>query len=147
VEASYDTKYKEVNVTATVGYRAGAKLAGKFEGYVEPSSQKGTNASIKIEDKVEAVAEIKTPLGSVGLNGEAIANAELSTDKGLTTERDIDVGASGNWGPTSVDAETGRTSISLGGGVGAAAGVDAVIEGNVSFKAEEERPKEYWPVN
>ena len=139
VEMSYDTEYGEVNATAKIGYRAGAKLAAKLEGYVEPSSQKGTNISAKVDDIIEAVAEIKTPIGTAQLNVKATANAELSSDQGLSGERDVDPSGSANWGPTSVDAKTGRTSIGVGGGVGIAAGVDVVLEGNVSFNPDDEK--------
>jgi len=136
INANYDTESKELGGAVTVGYRAGAKLSAKAEAYVEPSSTKGNVATLRGEVKVEGQAGLGAGGTELGVSGEAGYGGEVSSD-GNSQGGFADVDTQANLGFVSTDPETGRTSLSVGGGVGVAVGVDIKISGNRSFAEEE----------
>ena len=129
--AEYDTESREFGLKFALGYRAGFKLSAKVEGFMEPSSVKGNRFAVRAKGAAEVQAEIKAGIAGTSLNYEGGAYAELSTDEKwydlslFLNEDEPDAYV----GPGSID-ENGRVTVSFGGGVGVAAGVDVEIEGN-----------------
>ena len=135
LDVSYDTTHGELSVKGTAGYKAGAQLGAKLEGYAEPSGDtpKGTSLAATGTIKVEAVGEVKTPVGSASASASAQGDLGVSTNNGVELGGDASADAGASWGPVSVD-DNGRASVGIGGNVGVAAG--AQVTGEITLSKQ-----------
>jgi uncharacterized protein RhaS with RHS repeats len=132
-DINFDTTHKELNIAATVGAQVGAQLGAKLEGYTEPSKEKPTGSRVAVEAKlkVEAIGEVKTPVGTASANVEGSASGELSTNRDPKGVLSGDKSASGSLGPVSVDSN-GRASVGVGANVGVSGAAEATAKVTLS---------------
>ena len=133
VDISYDTTHGEATFEATAGYKAGAQLGAKLEGYSQPSGDKPTGTRLAGSGKLtaEAVGEIKSPIGTASASASAHGGAEVSTNRPAEAIGGASANAGASWGPVSVD-DHGRASVGIGGNVGASVGVEGTGEVTLS---------------
>ena len=127
--ANYDTQSNEVGLNGALGYRAGAQVGAKLEGYVEPSSKQGAHAKIGGDITGEAALEAKLGAGKIGGSGEVKLGGSYSTKDGGEKHGPEFSGSAGS-GVLSQDS-SGRTTVSIGGNVGVAVGGEVSGSANV----------------
>jgi len=130
VDLSYDTTHGEISLRGIAAAKAGAQLGGKLEAYSEPSNDQPRGLQLVASGKfnAEAVAELKTPLGTASAGGFGEIGILGSTRNGVEPILDGGYDAAASWGPVSVD-KNGRKSIGAGGAVGASVGAE--VEGEI----------------
>lgn len=135
-EVAYDTESKEVRIRASFGEHGGAKAKGSFSAFVEPSSETGNTIKASSTAIAQAAVEVKAGGAALGIAPEASIKVEtptLGVDGSEATAK-FDAG----WNPSAsmrmvnVD-DNGRTSFTVGGGLGASVGVDHQVDASFSI--------------
>ena len=135
LNVNYDDTSNEVGGSASAGYHVGAVLESKAELYAEQSSELGDQFAIQGDVGAKVGAKVETTAVVTGeFSAEGNATAGWSSETGFNASADpLIPTAEGSIGPAAVNPETGRASISIGGGVGASAGGDITVSGNVDL--------------